>query len=191
MKIGFPYIVIAILIVIIIWLTKCSGDGKIVTKIDTITNISYIHDTITAKGKTKIKPVPVPYYIHDTIIDSTGNIVITPVKKYLTNDTFTFDTDSLKVTFYTKIYSNSPLDSINNKLKAIIRHKIIERTIIQEVVRKHAYYAGPSVGIGRTSFIALDGLYERNGKIIYRVGVGVNTRLEPMLKAGVYWQISK
>lgn len=190
MKKGFPYIVIAILIAVIIWLSKCSGD-TITTSIDTVTKVSYIHDTIKVKGKTKIKPVPEPYYIHDTIIDSTGNITIVEIKKYITNDTFTYDTDSVKVVVYSKIYSDSPLDSISSELKAIIRHKIIENTITKEIVREHAFFAGPSIGVGRTSYISLDGLYERKGKIIYKLGVGINTRFEPMLKAGVYWQISK
>jgi hypothetical protein len=34
-------------------------------------------------------------------------------------------------------------------------------------------------------------LYERNGKNIYRLGVGVNSRFEPVIKAGIYWYISK
>ena len=93
MKKGFPYIVIAILVAIIIWISKCSGD-TIVTNIDTFTKTSYVHDTIKVKGKTKIKPVPVPYYVHDTIIDSTGNIIIIDTKKYVTNDTFEYKTDS-------------------------------------------------------------------------------------------------
>lgn len=189
MKKGFPYIVIAILIAVIIWLTKCSGD-TIVTGIDTFTKVSYIHDTIKVKGKTKIKPVPEPYYIHDTIIDSTGNIVIVDTKKYVTNDTFEYKTDSFTATFYTKIYSECPLDSIKSDLLASVRHKIIETTITKQVVRKHALFAGPSVGLNLTH-ISLDGLYENKGKTIYRLGVGVNNKLQPMLSAGVYWQISK
>ena len=172
-------------------MTKCNNHGTITSSIDTVSDTSYIHDTIKIKGKTKIKPVPVPYYVHDTVIDSTGKIVIIPIKKYLTNDTFIFDSDSVKVTVYTKIYSNGPLDSISNELKSIIRHKIINTVITKEIVRKNAFFAGPSVGIGKTSYISLDGLYERNGKIIYKVGAGFNTKLEPMIKAGVYWQISK
>jgi hypothetical protein len=183
--------VIVVLLTIIIWMSKCNDNGTVISHIDTVSDTSYIHDTIRLKGKTKIKPIPVPYYVHDTIIDSTGNISLLSIKKYLTNDTFTFNSDSLKVVVYTKIYSSNPLDSISNELKAIIRHKIIETTITKEVARKQAFYAGPSIGIGKTSYISLDGLYERNGKIIYRVGVGFNTRFEPMVKTGVYWQISK
>ena len=77
--------VIVVLITIIIWMTRCNNNGTIISKIDTVSDTSYIHDTLTVKGKTKIKPVPVPYYIHDTIIDSTGNIVIIDIKKYIHN----------------------------------------------------------------------------------------------------------
>ena len=175
MKKGFPYIVIAILIAIIIWMTKCNDKGTITTSIDTVVDTSYIHDTISLKGKTKIKPYPVPYYVHDTVIDSSGRKIIIEVKKFVTNDTFEFKTDSFSVTFYTKIYSNNPLDSIQHDLLSTIRHKIIERTITKEVVREHALFAGPSIGLGKNiGYISLDGLYERNGKIIYRVGAGVN-----------------
>ena len=170
MKKGFPYIVIAILVFIIIWLTKCSGE-TITTGIDTLTKVSYVHDTIKVKGKTKIKPVPVVRWIHDTIIDSTGQVIITNTKKYTTNDTFEYKTDSFTAVFYTKIYSASP-------------------TITKQVVRKHALFAGPSVGLNLTH-ISLDGLYEREGKIIYRAGIGVNNKLQPMLSAGIYWQISR
>ena len=186
------YIIIAILIAVIIFLTKCNGNGKVISDIDTVTNISYIHDTFNIPGKTKIKPFPVPYYVHDTIIDSTGKITIVDYKKYLTNDTFEYKTDSFTAIFYTKIYSECPLDSIKSNLLASIRHKVIETTITKEVIRKNAFFAGPSVGVGKnTGYISLDGLYERNGKIIYRVGAGVNNQFRPMLKAGIYWQISK
>jgi len=183
--------VIVVLLTIIIWMSRCNNTGTIVSHIDTVSDTSYVHDTIKIKGKTKIKPVPVPFYVHDTLIDSTGKITVVNRKKYLTNDTFEYKTDSFTAVFYTKIYSECPLDSIKSDLLATVRHKIIETTITKEVVRKNAFFAGPSVGIGKTSYLSLDGLYERNGKTIYKLGVGINTKLEPMIKAGVYWQISK
>lgn len=185
------YAVIVVLLTIIIWLAKCKECQTVVGSIDTVSDTSYVHDTIKVKGKTKIKPVPVPYYVHDTIIDSTGKITVVDHKKYMTPDTFVYKTDSFTAVFYTKIYSDCPLDSVKSNLLATVRHKIIETTITKEVVRKHAFFAGPSVGLGKTSYISLDGLYERNGKIIYKLGVGINTNLQPVLKAGVYWQLSK
>ena len=72
MKKGFPYIVIVILVAVIIWLTKCSGE-TMVAKTDTQTSISYVHDTIKVKGKTKIGKgsiffeVPFTYETRQTI----------------------------------------------------------------------------------------------------------------------------
>lgn len=189
MKIGFPYIVIILLVAIIIWLSKCSGD-TIVTDIDTLVKVSYIHDTLRIKGKTRIKPISEIHWVHDTIIDSTGNIIITETEKYITNDTFEYKTDSFTAIFYSRIYSPSPLDSIQTSLLANIRHKIIEKTITKEIIRKHAFFAGPSVSLS-FDYFSLDGLYERNGKIIYKVGVGVNNKSQPSINAGVYFQLFK
>jgi hypothetical protein len=188
---SIPWLIVIILLVIIIWLTKCKECPNITGRIDTVTKVSYIHDTITLTGKTKIKPVPIPHYIHDTLIDSSGNITIAEIKKYVTNDTFQFLSDSANIIVYTKIYSSNPLDSISNELKANIRHKVIENTITKEIIRKHAFFTGPSLSLGVTSHISLDGLYERNGKVIYKLGVGLNNSIQPVLNAGVYWYISK
>jgi hypothetical protein len=187
MKKGFPYIVIAILIAVIVWLTKCNGD-TIITKIDTQTTIKYKWDTFTKK-ETVYKPKWEKIYLTDTIHDSIP--VYQPIPFVLTKDSMIVKNDSTDIKVVYQIVSENPLYKIDKKLDYKIRYKEIEKIITKEVVRKHAFFAGPSVGVGKTSYISLDGLYERKGKTIYRAGVGVNTRFEPMLKAGVYWQISK
>jgi hypothetical protein len=188
MKIGFPYIVIAILIAIIIWLTKCSGD-TIVTKIDTQTTIKYKWDTFTKK-ETVYKPKWETIYLTDTIHDSIP--VFEKIPLVLTKDSMVVKNDSTDIKVVYEIVSENPLYKIDKKLDYKIRYKEIEKIITKEVVRKHALFAGPSIGVGKnTGFVSLDGLYERNGKIIYRVGAGVNNQFRPMLKAGIYWQISK
>jgi hypothetical protein len=187
MKKGFPYIVIAILIAVIVWLTKCNGD-TVITKIDTQTTIKYKWDTFTKK-ETVYKPKWEKIYLTDTIHDSIP--VYQPIPFVLTKDSMIVKNDSTDIKVVYQIVSENPLYKIDKKLDYKIRYKEIEKIITKEVVRKHALFAGPSVGVGKTSYISLDGLYERKGKTIYRAGVGVNTRFEPMLKAGVYWQISK
>jgi len=188
MKIGFPYIVIAILIAIIIWLSKCSKD-TIITKTDTQTIIKYKWDTFTKK-ETVFKPKWETIYLTDTIHDSIPIYQLIPF--VLTKDSIIIKNDSTDIKVVYQIVSENPLYKIDKKLDYKIRYKEIEKIITQEVTRKHALFAGSSIGVGKNiGFISLDGLYERKGKIIYRVGVGVNTRLEPMLKAGVYWKISK
>ena len=188
MKIGFPYIVIAILVAIIIWLTKCSGD-TIVTKIDTQTTIKYKWDTFTKK-ETVYKPKWETIYLTDTIHDSIP--VYQPIPFVLTKDSMIVKNDSTDIKVVYQIVSENPLYKIDKKLDYKIRYKEIEKIITKEVVRKHALFAGPSIGVGKnTGFVSLDGLYERKGKTIYRVGAGVNNQFRPMLKAGIYWQISK
>lgn len=191
MKLPIPYIIIIILVVIIVFLKKCDKT-TFIDKTIIVVDTSYVHDTINITGKTKIKPIPFVKWIHDTIIDSSGKVVITDHKKFITPDTFTYKTDSFTIKFYTKIYSDCPLDSINNSLIADIRHKIIEKTITKEIVRKNAFFVGPSIGFNKTSgFLTLNGLYERKGKVIYNAGVSMNNKLEPMINVGVYFYISK
>ena len=186
MKLPIPYIIIIILVVIIVFLKKCD-ETTFIDKTIIVVDTSYVHDTINITGKTKIKPIPFVKWIHDTIIDSSGKVVITDHKKFITPDTFTYKTDSFTIKFYTKIYSDCPLDSINN-----IRHKIIEKTITKEIVRKNAFFVGPSIGFNKTSgFLTLNGLYEHKGKTVYSLGVGVTNRVQPIVKAGIYWQILK
>jgi len=135
------------------------------------------------------KPKWEKIYLTDTIHDSIPVYQILPF--VLTRDSIIIKNDSTEIKVKYEIVSENPLYKIDKSIDYKIRYKEIEKIITKEVVRKHAFYAGPSVGVGKTSYISLDGLYERKGKIIYRAGVGVNTRFEPMLKAGVYWQISK
>jgi hypothetical protein len=189
---SFKNYLIVILITVIIALYKCNDRSTIVTDIDTIETVTYIHDTIKLKGKTVIKPVPEIRWVHDTIIDSTGKQVIVNVEKYTTKDTFVYVTDSFSITFYSNIYSSCPLDSLNHDLVAAVRHKIIEREIIKQIVRKHAFFAGTSIALSkRSSFLMLDGLYEYNSKTIYNLGLGLNNNLQPVIKAGIYWNINK
>lgn len=184
----YLYLIIAILVAVILWLTKCSGD-TIITKIDTQIVTKYKWDTFTKK-ETVYKPKWERIYLTDTIHDSIP--VFQPIPLVLTRDSMVIKNDSTDIKVVYKIVSENPLLKIDKKLDYKIRYKEIEKTITKEVVRKHALFAGPSIGVGRnTGYIALDGLYERNGKIIYKVGAGINNQLQPMLKGGVYWQIAK
>lgn len=184
----YLYLIIAVLICIIIWLHSCGTKNTTVTYTDTQTIIRDNWDTFT-KDTTIYKPKWEKIYLTDTVHDSIPMYHIIPL--VLTKDSIVIKNDSTNIKVVYQIISENPLYRINKKIDYSIRYREIEKEITKEISRKHAYYTGPSVGMGKTSYIALDGLYERNGTIIYRVGVGINTRLEPMLKAGVYWQILK
>lgn len=184
----YLYLIIAILVAVILWLTKCSGD-TIITKIDTQVVTTYKWDTFTKK-ETVYKPKWETIYLTDTIHDSIP--VYEKIPLVLTKDSMVVKNDSTNIKVVYEIVSENPLFRINKKLDYKIRYKEIEKTITKEVVRKHALFAGPSIGLGKnTGYIALDGLYETNGKIIYKVGAGITNQLQPMLKAGIYWQIAK
>jgi hypothetical protein len=185
--------VIAILMAVILVMMYCGRHGgTIVDKIDTVETVSYVHDTIQLKGKTKIKPVAVIKWLHDTIVDSTtGKISIVDVKKYTTIDTFEYKTDSFTVKFYTTIYTECPIDSVKNDLIASVRHKIIERVITKEIVRAKALFAGTSINLGPVAALNFEGQYEHKGKMIYKLGVGITTKLTPTINAGIYWKIGK
>lgn len=177
---------------VILVMMYCSRHCEtIVDNIDTTKTISYVHDTIKLKGKTKIKLVPVIKWLHDTIIDSTGNITVVSTKKYTTIDTFEYKTDSFTVKFYTTIYTGCLIDSVKNDLIASVRHKIIERVITKEIVRQHAMFAGPSINLGPISSLNFEGQYEHKGKTIYKLGIGLTSKLTPTINAGVYWKLGK
>lgn len=184
----YLYLIIAVLICIIIWLHSCDTKSTAVTRTDTQTIIRNNWDTFT-KDNTIYKPKWEKVYLTDTVHDSIPIYQIIPL--VLTKDSIVIKNDSTNIKVVYQIISENPLYRINKKIDYSIRYKEIEKVITKEISRKHAYYTGPSVGIGKTSFISLNGLYEHKGKTIYSLGVGVNTRLEPMLKAGVYWQILK
>ena len=70
-------------------------------------------------------------------------------------------------------------------LKEFDRKKFICLPYKREIDRilKQNYHADASQ--------ELDALYENKGKTIYKVGVGANNRLQPMLNASIYCRISK
>jgi hypothetical protein len=192
MKIKISYIIIAALVAIIIFMNKCNG-GKFIPTGHSDTQYVEISkwDTFN-KTDTVLKPKwrKIQVHTHDTLIDSVPYPVYANL--VLTEDTISIKNDSTNVLVTYKIYSYDPLYKLEKNIDINIKRKIIKETITNEVVRQKALFVGPSVGIGRNSgFISLNGLYEHKGKTIYGLGVGVNTRFEPFIKAGIYWQILK
>jgi hypothetical protein len=192
MKIKISYIIIAALVAIIIFLTKCN-EGKFVPTGNSDTQ--YIEtvkwDTLT-QNDTVLKPKWKRIIIntHDTVIDS----IPYPVYGYavLTEDTISIKNDSTKLLVTYKIYSQNPLIKIEKGVNLSVKRKTITQIITKEVVRKHALFVGPSVGMSKNSgYLMMNGLYEFKGKTIYNLGLGVTTNQQPLLKVGIYWQILK
>ena len=192
MKIKISHIIIAALVAIIFWLPKCSNGkftptGKAdtqyveISKWDTLN----IHDTV---AKPKWKRIVIN--THDTLIDS----IPYPVFGYatLTEDTISVINDSTKLLVLYKIYSQNPLYKIEKGVNLSVKHKTITKTITKEVVRKNAFFVGPSVGLVKNNnYVALNGLYEYKGKTIYNLGLGLTANQQPLLKFGIYWQVLK
>lgn len=193
MKIKISYIIIAALVAIIIFMSKCGGEGKFTptgnsdtqyietSKWDTLN----IHDTVV---KPKWRKITIK--THDTIIDSIPYPVYADL--VLTEDSLIVKNDSTNILVTYKIYSYNPLYKLEKNINFSVKRKQIKEIITNEVIRKNALFVGPSIGVGRNNgFISLNGLYEYKGKTIYGLGVGVTNRFQPIIKAGIYWQILK
>jgi hypothetical protein len=192
MKIKISYIIIAALVAIIFWLSKCSG-GKFIStgKADTqyIETSKWdtfsVHDTVT---KPKWRRIEIN--THDTLIDS----IPYPVYGYatLTEDSISVRNDSTRLFVLYKIYSQNPLYKIEKGVDLSVKRKTITKIITKEVIRKHALFVGPSVGLVKNNgYLMLNGLYEYKGKTIYNLGLGLTANQQPLLKFGIYWQILK
>ena len=192
MKIKISYIIIAALVAIIIFMSKCGG-GKFIPTGNSDTQYIEIEkwDTFN-KTDTVLKPKwkKITMHTHDTLIDSIPYPVYADV--VLTEDSLIVKNDSTNVLVIYKIYSHDPLYKIEKNISLSVKRKQIKEIITNEVIRKNALFVGPSIGIGRNNgFISLNGLYEHKGKTIYGLGVGVTNRVQPIVKAGIYWQILK
>jgi hypothetical protein len=173
-------------------MNKC-GDGKFIPTGNSDTQYVEISkwDTFN-KTDTVLKPKykRITIHTHDTLIDSIPYPVYADL--VLTEDSLIIKNDSTNVLVTYKIYSYDPLYKLEKNIDVSIKRKIIKETITNEVVRQKALFVGPSVGIGRNSgFISLNSLYEHKGKTIYGLGVGVTNQVQPIIKAGIYWQILK
>jgi hypothetical protein len=191
-KIKISYIIIAALVAIIIFLTKCDGEKFVPTGQSDTQYIETVKwDTLT-QNDTVLKPKwkKVVINTHDTVIDSIPYPVYADL--VLTEDSISIKNDSIRLLVTYKIYSYDPLYKIEKGVNLSVKRKTITQIITKEIVRKHALFVGPSVGMSKNSgYLMMDGLYEYKGKTIYNLGLGVTTNQQPLLKVGIYWQILK
>tara|TARA_R110000822_G_scaffold96601_7_gene219811 strand:+ start:486 stop:1058 length:573 start_codon:yes stop_codon:yes gene_type:complete len=190
MKIKIEYIVIAILLAIIVWLSKCDNTfistGKTTTKVIEITKWDTFieHDTIF---KPKWKKYTVK--VHDTIRDSFPYPVGTILAQ--TEDSLHIKNDSTDILVKYSILSENPLIKITKFIDYKVKRKEINTIVTNEVVRKHSLFLGSDIALGGNGFILANGSYEFEGKTQYNLGLGFNFRLQPIIKLGMSWQILK
>lgn len=183
------FIVIAAIGFFLLWSLRCCNTETVITKTDTVTVIKEKWDTFTEK-EVVYKPKWKPVYLHDTIVDSIPVYVDRLV--VLTQDSMVVKNDSTDIKVTYSIYSENPLLKLEKVLSYKVRYKEIERTVTQEVARKHALFVGPALGlISNSSFVGLNTLYENKGQKLYKLGLGVTTQFKPVINAGMYWQILK
>ena len=189
MKIKIEYIVIAILLAIIVWLSKCDNTfistEKTTTQIvevikwDTVTK----HDTVY-KPKWKKYTVTLKDTIHDSIPYPVGTVLTQ------TDDSLIVKNDSTNILVKFSTLSENPLIRITKSIDYKVKRKEINTIITNEVVRKHSLFLGPDIVLGGgNGFIMANGSYEFKGKTQYNLGLGFNLQLQPIIKVGMAWQI--
>lgn len=189
MKNKLLYIVIAALVVVIAYMATCCNKQTTVKITDTVTLVKDNWDTIIKK-EVVYRPKWKPVYIHDTIVDSI--IIQTQRLAVLTQDSTVVKNDSTEIKVTYNIYSESPLLKLNKTLTYSIRYRTIDNIVTKQVVRQHALFLGPTLGlVSNSSFIGASAIYENKGQKLYKLGLGVTTQLKPVLNTGIYWQILK
>jgi hypothetical protein len=147
MKIKIEYIVIAILLVIIVWLSKCDNTfistEKTTTQIvevikwDTVTK----HDTVY-KPKWKKYTVTLKDTIHDSIPYPVGTVLTQ------TDDSLIVKNDSTNILVKFSTLSENPLIRITKSIDYKVKRKEINTIVTNEVIRKHSLFLGPDIVLG-------------------------------------------
>ncbi|MDB9992666.1 hypothetical protein OAD97_00690 [bacterium] len=185
-------IVIISLVVIILWLQNCSGNGG-VTPITptTITEISVKYDTIREttpeyipKWKTRVE-VKIDTFIQH--ID-TLSILADYYAKYYYKDTIKVDTIGYVVVVDSltrnSIFSRNVVSNFTIPITTITHTKYINN---------REFYVGLKVQ-GRTdqlNYVGGELLFKTRKDKAYSVGVGLNQEFQPVISGGVFFKIGK
>jgi hypothetical protein len=187
-------LLIVVLVIIILLLRNCKSDpkpnpvGTVVVKTETT------WDTIREKIPTYIPKWYTQIEYRDTTIYST---------LYKDVDT----SEILKDYFATYVYFDTlAYDSINIRIKdTITQNRIKNRSIEYDliystttitrdsIVNNRGFYAGIGVG-GSTSqlnYIGGEFLFKSKKRTAFGLGVGVNTKFEPVFIGKLYWKLGK
>jgi hypothetical protein len=199
LKKSFPYIIIAILIIIILLMRSCESDptpGKII-KVNgkKYEVIKHTIDTQYVKTvKTVVKDgstiyVDKPVYINVPTNVDTVAILKDYFAKYTYKDTLKLD-DSLGYIAVSDTISKNKIykrvwDAHVNKIT------VKETTIVKELPRIQVY-AGLDLGYeyNKTASVGIDLTLKTKKDQMYRVGVGMNSELHPIFQFGMLWKIS-
>jgi hypothetical protein len=200
----FPYIVIAVLVIVILLQQSCnlssmftdnpSGTVKIGGK--TYTVIKHTKDTVTInKTQYVYKPGNTVYRDTTIYINIPSNVDTSEVlKKYYAINVYK---DTLKlidsigyVAVTDSIAKNSLLSRTYNA--NVSKIKLIDSIFLKEVP-KTQYFAGGMLGIQKPNSLSVGASFvikTKNEKIIV-LGTGINAFLQPYVHAGLLWKLGK
>ena len=194
--------IIIILLGVIFYMKSCNGKNKPCPPPDT-TVIEIKYDTIT-KTIVKYKPkldtlyirktdtLHIPTFVSD---DSLKNYLIeqynnlsdkyNSVKIYSDSQKL----DSLNLTITDTVYQNS---IVNRSIKYDLKYKTetIHKTVY---VKDKGFYGGVGLmgNTNRIDYIGTEFLYKTPDRLIYGLGLGVNSNFDPTLSGKIYWKLSK
>jgi hypothetical protein len=187
-------LIILVLIVVILLLRQCSGDGGEITPSEPtiITKVETKYDTIT-KEVTKYVPK-----------------IVTRIKTEIDTITLTQDIDTLSILedyFAKYVYEDfQQLDSLNLTIKdTISQNKILSRKIFYDLIyptttvtetkyiNQREFYVG--FGLNGTSkqfnYIGGSILYRTKKKQAFGLGIGLNDQFQPILSTQFLWKLGK
>ena len=187
-------LIILVLIVVILLLRQCSGDGGEITPSEPtiITKVETKYDTIT-KEVTKYVPK-----------------IVTRIKTEIDTITLTQDIDTLSILedyFAKYVYEDfQQLDSLNLTIKdTISQNKILSRKIFYDLIyptttvtetkyiNQREFYVG--FGLNGTSkqfnYIGGSILYRTKKKQAFGLGIGLNDQFQTILSTQFLWKLGK
>jgi len=187
-------LIILVLIVVILLLRQCSGDGGEITPSEPtiITKVETKYDTIT-KEVTKYVPK-----------------IVTRIKTEIDRITLTQDIDTLSILedyFAKYVYEDfQQLDSLNLTIKdTISQNKILSRKIFYDLIyptttvtetkyiNQREFYVG--FGLNGTSkqfnYVGGSILYRTRKKQAFGLGIGLNDQFQPIISTQFLWKLGK
>jgi hypothetical protein len=187
-------LIILVLIVVILLLRQCSGDGGEITPSEPtiITKVETKYDTIT-KEVTKYVPK-----------------IVTRIKTEIDTITLTQDIDTLSILedyFAKYVYEDfQQLDSLNLTIKdTISQNKILSRKIFYDLIyptttvtetkyiNQREFYVG--FGLNGTSkqfnYVGGSILYRTKKKQAFGLGIGLNDQFQPIISTQFLWKLGK
>ena len=191
---NFKNLIILVLIIVIIFLRQCSGDGGEITPSEPtiITKVETKYDTIT-KEVTKYVPK-----------------IVTRIKTEIDTITLTqkIDTIAILEDYFAKyVYEDfQQLDSLNLTIRdTISQNKILSRKIFYDLIyptttvtetkyiNQREFYVG--FGLNGTSkqfnYIGGSVLYRTRKKQMFGLGLGLNDQFQPIISTQFLWKLGK